>query len=277
MSTIFNNYVIKCDYWVNNSTNITTSSGTNMIRIADNYADDPYDEDKYYISLGFRKKENESIDNAKKRLSDLIDKVNLLCVEKTSKPKKDAMNVSEVLGILTELNYNCFLTGSIEFGLDTRDSDIDICVLKSEVDFIKIKENMVLNYGAFVDTKSSYNDGVKLNFINNKFKVINFIPLSMHDWVYWHMTTTIIKDMAVFNTTLANKTMRVAMFETVSGLVRMVIGNDVNESTIIKYFNTLNKNKNKEINDILYNKSRGIDIFNKLVYFKNQTIKGDES
>lgn len=172
-----------------------------------------------------------------------------------------SINFDNISNILFEMKINSYPTGSKVFGLDTKESDFDIVILKpSDKIMADIKNKLFHQFGTYVDVASNYNDGIKCHFAFHEGKIINLIPLSRHDYFYWMVTTDIIKDLCRLSpASMKIKATRVGMFETITGLVRMTYGNEISYDTISNYITTKNKEVSKIINDTLYGKSKGVE------------------
>jgi hypothetical protein len=162
------------------------------------------------------------------------------------------------------MKINSYPTGSKVFGLDSKESDFDIVILKQyDSKMADIKNKFFCQFGTYVDVASNYNDGIKCHFAFHEGKIINLIPLARHDYFYWMVTTDMIKDLSILSpSSIKTKAIRVGMFETITGLVRMIYGNEISYDTISEYIKTKNKEVNKIINDALYGKAKGVDKIN---------------
>lgn len=105
-----------------------------------------------------------------------------------------------------------FITGSVRFGLQTKDSDLDICVPIFMLGSIKTKEMKESNYHKGQKYKK---EGI----------VINIIPLHPLEYVVWFKVAKIIDACNVLKG--HEKPMRLGLYETLIGIVRTALSNEV--------------------------------------------------
>lgn len=173
---------------------------------------------------------------------------------------KTPFTTDYIIKVLSEdLKLECFATGSRVFGCASSESDYDIVIRQLPVSY-DVLDKLGDTYGHFVTEDSNYNNGSKMYFGHRNDKCINIIPLSNHDYLYWMLATHSIANMARINPKgISNKTVRVSTFEMMKGLARLIVGNEVDESTIKKYRDMLKKDENVVISKWQYSNSKKKD------------------
>ena len=171
---------------------------------------------------------------------------------------KQTFTIEAIIALLSEEKNTCFATGSRVFGCSTSESDYDIVILTKPKNSIQgIREQLGEKYGSYCEEESNYNNGSKMYFGHYNNKCINLIPLDIHDFLYWKLATESIANASRINPDgIKNKTIRVATFEMMKGLFRIIVGNDVNEKTLEKYEKFKDKDVNVLVSKFQYEQSK---------------------
>lgn len=155
-------------------------------------------------------------------------------------------------------DIHVFPTGSRMFGVSSSESDYDICIVKDDYDCDgRVSSALFSAYGEYETIDSDYNSGKKMVFGEFGNKIINIIPLSAHDYLYWMIATNCIADIArIAPKRIKDKTTRVSTFEMFKGLGRMIVGNEIGIKTVDEYIKLKKKDENVIISKHQYNKSK---------------------
>lgn len=156
-------------------------------------------------------------------------------------------------------DIHVFPTGSRMFGVSSSESDYDICIYNEDYNMDGRVSSALFNaFGDYETIESDYNSGKKMVFTEFGNKIINIIPLSAHDYLYWMIATNCIADIArIAPKRIKDKTTRVSTFEMFKGLGRMIVGNEISIKTVDEYIKTKKKDENVIISKHQYAKAKG--------------------
>lgn len=168
--------------------------------------------------------------------------------------------LDSMVSLLIANKIAAIATGSRVFECASSSSDYDIIIPLADVN--EASSVLKTEFGYSRNEDSDYHNGIKIYFANFDAKCINLIPLNPHEYMYWKLTTETIKNACRIDpSSIKNKTTRVCSFELLIGVFRLILGNNVDESTLRKYekikekdeniiySKIMNRNSKKAIND----------------------------